>query len=415
MYRPGDDSRGSNHGVHTCRRTCADSDAIPSCVKTLFEQAPLAGHLEGTFMELNIHTGGWALFSGIEGVTSGHIKYAMEAEYWAHIFLPTKGVQDAPGVVSERLQDNSWTSPRTAGNDPPYLYRYNLEIVLVPFDTDELQRALTIIESLSVHKLYWAALSKEERYSNFSISSILVPSTHVRQINSIWVDDRPRWEIPMDRLMSQWSRPAIYSTVMLAVDISFLAVLVIGQRPPAQISMVSLVVSVLLVQSGRHQDSINRATAFMTRMTRSFHGEGGLAIIFSLLYAPVIWWTISKGGTSIPQERATEQEFDALDVDLQHQYAQDVPLPVCCSASYDQVGVQREDHHASLVSGQKGMPLNNIFCARITMGITMSITMNAYVPGPVYTLLLQGSAEEHSRVRTYSPFVEDGSYSKHGH
>ncbi|KAG1748035.1 hypothetical protein EDB19DRAFT_1825771, partial [Suillus lakei] len=272
----------------------------------------------------------------------GHIKYAMEAEYWTH----------QAGVVSERLQDNSWTSPRAAGNDPPYLYRYNLEISLVLFDTDELQRALTIVESLSVHKLYWAARARlsnfygeigtrlgtdhtayahdsfiERRtiFQFFNFVHFGSPSTHVRQINSIWVDDRPRWKFFMDRLMSQWSGPAIYS-------------------------MVSLVVSVLLVQSGRHQDSINRATAFMTRMTRSFHGEGGLAIIFSLLYAPVIWWTISKGGTSIPQERrknfereavsrdisqeevqlmvqATEQEFDALDVDLQHQYAQDVPLP----------------------------------------------------------------------------------------
>jgi hypothetical protein len=54
---------------------------------------------------------------------------------------------------------------------------------------------------------------------------------------------------------------------MLAVDISFLAVPAIGQRPSAQIalyisslwSVASLVVSALLAQNGGHQDSINRA------------------------------------------------------------------------------------------------------------------------------------------------------------
>jgi hypothetical protein len=101
---------------------------------------------------------------------------------------------------------------------------------------------------------------------------------------------------------------------MLAVDISFLSTPAIGTQPSAQIalyisslwSVASLVVSALLAQSGGHRDNINRAvhstffslttrltwlikTAFMTRITRSFHGKENLAIIFSLPYALVIW------------------------------------------------------------------------------------------------------------------------------
>jgi hypothetical protein len=60
---------------------------------------------------------------------------------------------------------------------------------------------------------------------------------------------------------------------MLAVDISFLAVPAIGQRPSAQIalyisslwSVASLVVSALLAQSSGHQDSIDRAVCLTFR------------------------------------------------------------------------------------------------------------------------------------------------------
>lgn len=222
------------------------------------------------------------------------------------------------------------------------------EISLAPFDTDELQRALSIVDylngivnnsDLTTNDQYiWAyarlmRMFSRARLSNFHgeigtrlgtdhtiyaddkpierrpivkfFNFVLFgsPSTHVRQIDSVWVDqsvNRPRWKMFMNRLMSEWSGLAIYSTVMLAVDIAFLAVPAIGQQPSAQIalyisslwSVASLVVSALLAQSGGHQDSINRVTAFMTRMTQSLHGKENLAIIFSLPYGLVIWGMI---------------------------------------------------------------------------------------------------------------------------
>lgn len=344
-------------------RKQSNSDVIASCVRTLLDQAQIAGHLEDTLTELTVdlstNTNGelecryyfvapdqrvlfWEtdfeamnLFGEVKGVTNGHMKYAMEAEYWMHRELYPNDCKITPELHCE-LQ-------------AMILHAYTdtifSEVSLAPFDTDELQRALSIVDylngivnkpdSITNDQYIWAyarlmRMFTRARFSNFygeigarlgtdhsvyaednyldrrpivKLFNLILfgsPSSHVRKIDSVWVDqsvNRPRWKMFMNGLTNEWSGLAIYSTVMLAVDISFLAVPAIGQRPSAQIalyisslwSVASLVVSALLAQSGGHQDSINRATAFMTRMTRSLHGKENLAIIFSLPYALVIW------------------------------------------------------------------------------------------------------------------------------
>ncbi|KAG0694004.1 hypothetical protein DFH29DRAFT_961911 [Suillus ampliporus] len=344
-------------------RKQSNSDVIATCMRTLLDQAQIAGHLEDTLTELTIDLSTNArgepeckyyfvapdrrvlfweddfeakhLFGEVKGVTSGHIKYAMEAEYWMHRELYPNDCKITPELHRE-LQAMILHA---------YADTIFSEISLAPFDTDELQRALNIVDYLNgiVNKpdstandqYIWAyarlmRMFTRARFSNFygeigarlgtdhtvyaednyldkrpivKLFNIVLfgsPSSHVRKIDSVWVDqsvNRPRWKMFMNGLTSEWSGLAIYSTVMLAVDISFLAVPAISERPSAQIalyisslwSVASLVVSALLAQSGGQQDSINRATAFMTRMTRSLHGKENLAIIFSLPYALVIW------------------------------------------------------------------------------------------------------------------------------
>ncbi|KAG2065151.1 hypothetical protein BDR04DRAFT_188824 [Suillus decipiens] len=343
-------------------RKQSNSDVIASCVRTLLDQAQIAGHLEDTLTELTVdlstNTRGeleckyyfvapdrralfWGndfeamnLFGEVKGVTNGHIKYAMEAEYWMHRELYPNDCEITPELYRE-LQ-------------AMILHAYTdtifSEASLAPFDTDELQRALNIVDYLNgivnktdsiINNQYiWAyarlmRMFTRARFSNFygeigarlgtdhtvyaedsyldkrplvKLFNLVLfgsPSSHVRKIDSVWVDqsvNRPRWKTFMNGLTNEWSGLAIYSTVMLAVDISFLAVPAISEQPPAQItlyisalcSVASLVVSALLAQSN-HQDSIDQATAFMTRMTRSLHGKENLAIIFSLPYALVIW------------------------------------------------------------------------------------------------------------------------------
>lgn len=343
-------------------RNQSNSDVIASCVRMLLDQAQIAGHLEDTLTELTVdlstNTRGeleckyyfvapdrralfWEegfeamnLFGEVKGVTNGHIKYAMEAEYWMHRELYPNDCEITPELYRE-LQ-------------AMILHAYTdtifSEASLAPFDTDELQRALNIVDYLNgivnkpdsiINDQYiWAyarlmRMFTRARFSNFygeigarlgtdhtvyaedsylekrplvKLFNLVMfgsPSSHVRKIDSVWVDqsvNRPRWKTFMNGLTNEWSGLAIYSTVMLAVDISFLAVPAISERLSAQItlyisslcSVASLVVSALLAQSS-HQDSIDQATAFMTRMTRSLHGKENLAIIFSLPYALVIW------------------------------------------------------------------------------------------------------------------------------
>lgn len=344
-------------------RKQSNSAIVSSCVRTLLDQAQIAGTLEDTLTELTVdlctNTRGeleckyyfvapdqralfWGndfeamnLFGEVKGVTNGHIKYAMEAEYWMHRELYPNDCKITPELHRE-LQ-------------AMILHAYTdtifSEVSLAPFDTDELKRALDIVDYLNgivnkpdsiINDQYiWAyarlmRMFTRARFSNFygeigarlgtdhtvyaednyldrrpivKLFNLVLfgsPSSHVRKIDSVWVDqsvNRPRWKMFMNGLTTEWSGLAIYSTVMLAVDISFLAVPAIGQRPSAQISLyisslwsvASLVVSALLAQSSGHQDSIDRATAFMARMTRSLHGKENLAIIFSLPYALVIW------------------------------------------------------------------------------------------------------------------------------
>ncbi|OAX36102.1 hypothetical protein K503DRAFT_721938 [Rhizopogon vinicolor AM-OR11-026] len=360
-------------------RKQSNSDAIASCVRKLLDQAQISGHLEDTLTELTIDLSTnvhgeleckyyfvapdrrvlfWEndfeakhLLGEVKGVTSGHIKYAMEAEYWMHRELYPNDCKITPELHRE-LQ-------------AMILHAYTdtifSEVSLAPFDTDELQRALSIVDylngefrpytvssrfldpsqgivnkdSIADDQYIWAyarlmRMFTRARFSNFygeigarlgtdhavyaddsylarrpivKLFNLILfgsPSSHVRKIDSVWVDqavNRPRWKMFMNGLTSEWNGLVIYSTVMLAVDISFLAVPTIDQRPSAKIalyisslwSVASLVVSALLAHSGGQQDNIDRATAFMTRMTRSLHGKENLAVIFSLPYALVIW------------------------------------------------------------------------------------------------------------------------------
>ncbi|KAJ8583617.1 hypothetical protein M405DRAFT_937114 [Rhizopogon salebrosus TDB-379] len=343
-------------------RKQSNSDAIASCVTRLLGQAQISGHLEDTLTELTIDLSTNAhgeleckyyfvapdrrvlfweddfeakhLFGEVKGVTSGHIKYAMEAEYWMHREL-------YPNDCSITLELHRELQAMILHAYTDTIFS---EVSLAPFDTEELQRALSIVDylhgivnedSTADDQYIWAyarlmRMFTRARFSNFygeigarlgtdhpvytddnsldrrpivKLFNLVLfgsPSSHIRKIDSVWVDqavNRPRWKMFMNGLTSEWNGLAIYSTVMLAVDISFLAVPTIDQRPAAKIalyisslwSVASLVVSALLAQNGGQHDNIDRATAFMTRMTRSLHGKENLAIIFSLPYALVIW------------------------------------------------------------------------------------------------------------------------------
>ncbi|KAF9241126.1 hypothetical protein BU15DRAFT_45259, partial [Melanogaster broomeanus] len=133
------------------------------------------------------------------------------------------------------------------------------------------------------------------------------PAAHLRGAQRIWVDktiNGSRWKKYISGLNNEWGGFTIYSTVMLAVDISFLSVpgvdtanLYSQSGPTLAIyasiitSTSALIVSVLLAAKirGNEVDSVEGGARYMESMTRSVFGMEGLAVMFSLPYALLIW------------------------------------------------------------------------------------------------------------------------------
>ncbi|KAG8220548.1 hypothetical protein J3R82DRAFT_3267 [Butyriboletus roseoflavus] len=127
----------------------------------------------------------------------------------------------------------------------------------------------------------------------------------MKELEGIWVDNLinyARWEAFSSKLSSEWTGFTIYSTVMLAVDVSFLAVPGVdkgdvGSQSVATVAIYmsllsvvgSLISSVLLARQWRAQDdSATGAASFMYTMTR-WGGFKALGVMYSLPFALLIW------------------------------------------------------------------------------------------------------------------------------
>jgi hypothetical protein len=131
------------------------------------------------------------------------------------------------------------------------------------------------------------------------------PQTHLKDLRRVWVDkclNTPRWKDYNAKLMTEWTGITIYSTVMLAVDVSFLAVPNVNISTSQSIGIIatylsiilitgSLVVSVLLVRQNQRYgcESADKAGDFLYSMTNTVFGDKGLATINSLPYAMLMW------------------------------------------------------------------------------------------------------------------------------
>ncbi|KAF9235817.1 hypothetical protein BU15DRAFT_64569 [Melanogaster broomeanus] len=145
------------------------------------------------------------------------------------------------------------------------------------------------------------------------------PIAHLRSIRKIWVDeliDESRWKTYITSLNAEWNGFTIFvspvdlrqSTVVLAVDISFLAVPGVqaasgDSQSAATISIYAsvissvcaLIISVILAGQirGHDVDSVGGGADYMARMTRNAHGDEALAVIFSLPYSLLLWAMLS--------------------------------------------------------------------------------------------------------------------------
>lgn len=283
------------------------------------------------------------IFSGLRGVHDpSHIRFALESEYWTHCERYPNHKMDRVKLLKELREVVMHASAEIITSD----------MSLSPFDADELSRILELINHLRenaeendfphstciiarfMHYFYRAkffnfcglpcarldadkSVYEEDTGFHPLISPLSLvfeamlfwaPQAHLKDIRRVWVDEcinTPRWKDFNRKLMTEWTGITIYSTVMLAVDVSFLAVpnVNISQSQSTGIiatylSIVfitgSLIASVLLARQNQRYgfESADKAAEFLSNLTGTFFGVKALATVHSLPYAMLMWGMI---------------------------------------------------------------------------------------------------------------------------
>ncbi|KAG1898112.1 uncharacterized protein F5891DRAFT_1044521 [Suillus fuscotomentosus] len=273
------------------------------------------------------------LMNKIRGVEcKSHLRYALESQYWRHVelfpnkrFLPEDVVVKLKEIVMFAQAENITS-----------------ETCLAPFASDEVASMLGLVDWLMdsankerEHSVWIVArftrIFYNAKFVNFcgqlgarlGVDQSLYEKPNVRSkgilrvmnvflfgsfdaqskgIHKIWVDEtivHPRWKNFIDRLTAEWNGYTIYSTVMLAVDISLLTVQSVQTQMAATLLtylstlcvMGSLVVSLVLAGqvNDSRRSSAEEVASFMSGMSRSMLGLESLALMLSLPFALLIW------------------------------------------------------------------------------------------------------------------------------
>ncbi|KAG8216238.1 hypothetical protein J3R82DRAFT_8279 [Butyriboletus roseoflavus] len=298
------------------------------------------------------------LDTDLQGISEfSHIRYLVETLYWSHCeyyphnrTLPKKVFEDLRGMLNYAKTDMLTTDSSSS-----------------PFAQDELVAILDLVNSLKdygkISDPYsiWiiARLMEfltENQFLNFCgqqcarlnadtplfgqqtwnrsvvfkvVNMLLLgsPNEHAVRLQRVWVDGiiiQPRWTAFINRLTNELGRYPIFSTVMLAVNISFLAVpgVITAGSPASQIeiiiycSVVSTIGSIAFsftlanVYSDPGLMSADTTAEVMKTLGQTKWGMACLAITHSLPIACLIW-SITLFSTALviqifgPEELAT--------------------------------------------------------------------------------------------------------------
>ncbi|KAG2127914.1 uncharacterized protein EDB93DRAFT_1109131 [Suillus bovinus] len=284
------------------------------------------------------------LIGNVRGVKCGdHITsfiaplpgYALESQYWLHVELyPNK--RPLPKVVVMRLREIvMYTQADNVTSDTS----------LTPFSSEEVASMLSLMDPLMdsagieyphEHSVWIVARFMGEfcnvkfvnfcgqpgarlnadqslyRDTNTHSNNILLrvmnfilfgsPNAYNKVLQKIWVDStivQPRWKNFINRLNNEWNGYTIFSTVMLAVDISFLTISSVETQKAATLVsymstlcvLGSLVVSLVLAGqvNDSRRDSAKSVASFMEGISASVLGLEGLALMLCLPFALLIW------------------------------------------------------------------------------------------------------------------------------
>jgi len=133
------------------------------------------------------------------------------------------------------------------------------------------------------------------------------PDIHLRSLEKIWVDsvvhDRP-WDEFAKQLRNDYQEFSLMATVLLGANMSFLAIQsvdnggnIVRDRSAAQISsyisivtcLGTVIFALLLSRQNRSMATVDDAARFLGKMTHKTRGLEGLAILYALPYALLMW------------------------------------------------------------------------------------------------------------------------------
>ncbi|KAI9443655.1 hypothetical protein BJY52DRAFT_1157174 [Lactarius psammicola] len=297
---------------------------------------------------LHYYECGNSLLGEVRGVQeASHVKLRLESLYWVHWSLyptgpdwrefPKNAPKELLGTLLssgiDSLTSNISTSPFTVV-EMASMRDFIKEAENLGTENPHVITSVARLLSCYVHwkfvHFHGQKTSRQDRYKSIYkdnrrkrtilvrvLSPILFffPDVHLLELERVWTDKiivEALWKEFMQKLVSEWTEFVLYSTVMLAANVAFLAipgVIVAPQYPtppdawikpsPAQIaSSISLVFSIgsiitglLLIRRNRTMMTKDprRAWYYLNGMNWRVVGLEPLAIAFSLTYALLMW------------------------------------------------------------------------------------------------------------------------------
>ncbi|KAF9226294.1 hypothetical protein BS17DRAFT_537811 [Gyrodon lividus] len=247
--------------------------------------------------------------------------YAIETHYWHHCELYPSHIRLKPDFYPKLRGILIYTNGDSMVSDAPP----------GPFESTDLQRLLDLVSAvggqvdtydeylitvlakamrlfyqyrfLNSHGQFGARLGggrsvfARKRVKELPVSIFLMGANialfgalidHYRRIQKIWVDgivDESRWETYISSLRTEWNNYIVFSTVMLAVDVSFLAVPGVqaasGLQQPVAATMTyaSVIFSAMALLAASF---LTRQAGQFVRMTENTYETEVLAAMFSL-------------------------------------------------------------------------------------------------------------------------------------
>ncbi|KAG1740685.1 hypothetical protein EDB19DRAFT_767077 [Suillus lakei] len=302
------------------------------------------------------------IFSSLQGVDDlSHIRYALESEYWTHCerypnhqMDRVKLIKELREVVTHASADLITSDISLSPFDADELSRI-LELInhlrgtKVPFellvferlwyytspenaDENNFPHSICTIARF-MHYFYRAkffnacglpcarlqagrTMSEEDTGFGRLIDGLSLfldvmyfwsLQTHMRSLQRMWMDGRlntPQWKKFTTDLMTEWTGITIYSTVMLAVDVSFLTILNANLDKSQSFEVTAIYLSIIFITGSliillpltqtqrRVFKTADKAAEFLSNSTSTFLGVRALATVCGLPYVMLLWGII---------------------------------------------------------------------------------------------------------------------------